>query len=232
MHFKKIASRIGTKVRQCSDGTINNEQFWSEFWNLWAHHESRFQGQSLQFTGKSANWRHAWKGLFNGTSPPLGLPEPPDGIKPLIEGTAASTWRDFAEQVRNKVKDHNGRIIFTLLVSAFEGRLERLGYSTTMTLGQKIDAIHANEKLLTGTAVPDEIVGSIVEIVKRRNDLIHADGVVRQEYLDQQRGRLARSYWIKNQGWPIVSSLHDFGLEYLYYTATILNYYAVESPTA
>ena len=38
---------------------MKNIAFWHRFWTLWSEHESRFQGQGIQFTGKAANWRQA-----------------------------------------------------------------------------------------------------------------------------------------------------------------------------
>jgi hypothetical protein len=191
-----------------------------------------FVERAIELKTQQGKAGYKWNGLFNAKSPPLGLPEPPDGIKQLIEATGAPTWKDFAEQVHDKVKEHNGRIIFTLLISAFEGRLERLGYATTLTLGMKIAELLQREQALSGAPVHDEIAGSILEIVNRRNDLVHADGMVRQDYLDKHSGRVAQAYWIKKHGWPTVGSQHDFDLEYLYYAATVLSYYAAESPTA
>jgi len=191
-----------------------------------------FVEKAIELRTQQGKSGYKWNGLFNAKSPPLGLPEPPDGIKQLIEATAAPTWKDFAELVRKKVKEHNGRIIFTLLTSAFEGRLERLGYATTLTLGAKITSVLQKEQASSGAPVHDEIAGSILEIVNRRNDLVHADGVVRQEYLDKHQARVAQTYWIKKHGWPVVGSKHSFDLEYLYYAATVLSYYAAESPTA
>jgi hypothetical protein len=175
---------------------------------------------------------YKWNGLFNSKSPPRDLPEPPDGIKQLIEATGSPTWKEFAEQVRRKVKEYNGRLIFTLLISAFEGRLERLSYPTTLTLGGKITALLQKEESSSGTAVDDEIAGSILEILNRRNDLVHADGIVRQDYLDKHQARVAQTYWIKTHGWPTLGTQHSFDLEYLYYAATVLGYYASKSPAA
>jgi hypothetical protein len=191
-----------------------------------------FVEKAIELMNQQGKAGYKWNGLFNAKSPPVGLPEPPDGIKQLIAATGAPTWKDFAEAVRKKVKAHNGRMIFTLLISAFEGRLERLGYPTTLTLGGKVTEVLRKAQAATGTAVPDEIAGSIVEIVDRRNDLVHADGLVRQEYLNKHSTLVAQSYWISNHGWPVVGLQHDFDLEYLYYTATVLTYFAAESPTA
>jgi hypothetical protein len=191
-----------------------------------------FVDQTIEFKTHQGKDKYRWKGLFDSKNPPLGLPEPPDGIKALIEATGAPTWRSYAENVSRKVREHNGRIMFTLLIAAFEGRLERLGYATTLTLGQKVNEILRKEASATRTPVHDEIAGSILEIVNRRNDLVHADGLVRQDYLDKNQALVSQSFWIKNHGWPTVGSLHDFGLEYLYYAATVLSFYAQESPVA
>jgi hypothetical protein len=191
-----------------------------------------FVEKAIELRTNQGKEGYKWNGLFNAKSPPIGLPDPPNGIKHLIEATGAPTWKDYAENVRRKIHQHNGRIIFTLLIAAFEGRLERLGYSSSMTLGQKVNSVLQKEEASTGTSVQDEIAGSILEIVNRRNDLVHADGVVRQDYLTNHQPRIAQAYWITHHGWPTIGSQHSFDLEYLYYSATVLSYYAAESPAA
>ena len=62
--FGKIAKPIRAAARHCSQGKISRSQFWERFWNLWAHHESRFQGSGLQFTGKSSKWEEACSALI------------------------------------------------------------------------------------------------------------------------------------------------------------------------
>jgi hypothetical protein len=57
--FQEIARPIRTAAVRCSQGKISRSQFWQAFWNLWAHHKSRFQGSGLQFAGKSAKWEEA-----------------------------------------------------------------------------------------------------------------------------------------------------------------------------
>jgi hypothetical protein len=84
--------------------------------------------------------------------------------------------------------------MFTLLISALEGRLERLGYATKLTLGQKVASILQKEEASSGRPVNDEIAGSILEIVNRRNDLIHADGFVRQAYFNKNQARVSQGY--------------------------------------
>ena len=57
--FRGIAKSIRTAAVSCAQGSTSRSQFWSTFWNLWAHHESRFQGRGLERTGKSAKWEEA-----------------------------------------------------------------------------------------------------------------------------------------------------------------------------
>jgi len=57
--FREIAKSIRTAAVSCAQGSTSRSQFWSTFWNLWAHHESRFQGRGLERTGKSAKWEEA-----------------------------------------------------------------------------------------------------------------------------------------------------------------------------
>src|SRR5207244_325740 len=52
--FREIGKPIRAAAVRCSQGKMSRSQFWEVFWNLWAHHDSRFQGSGLQFTGKSA----------------------------------------------------------------------------------------------------------------------------------------------------------------------------------
>lgn len=61
--FAKIAGKLRSAVRECADGKMNNSDFWRLFWDLWAKHESRFQGSGLQFSGKSADWQQACKSV-------------------------------------------------------------------------------------------------------------------------------------------------------------------------
>jgi hypothetical protein len=63
--FREIGGPIRKAAAQCSRGEISRSQFWRTFWNLWAHHESRFQGSGLQFAGKSAKWEDACNALIS-----------------------------------------------------------------------------------------------------------------------------------------------------------------------
>jgi hypothetical protein len=62
--FKEIGKQIRAEASRCVAGELTNFQFWKRFWDLWAHHPSRFQGSGLQFTGKSANWQQACAALL------------------------------------------------------------------------------------------------------------------------------------------------------------------------
>jgi hypothetical protein len=62
--FQKIGKSIRIAAARCSQGKISRSQFWQEFWDLWAHHKSRFQGSGLQFAGKAANWQEACGALI------------------------------------------------------------------------------------------------------------------------------------------------------------------------
>jgi hypothetical protein len=57
--FLEIGKPIRAAAARCAQGKTSRSQFWQTFWKLWAHHESRFQGSGLQFTGKSARWEEA-----------------------------------------------------------------------------------------------------------------------------------------------------------------------------
>jgi hypothetical protein len=61
--FHEIAKPIRAAAVRCAHGTISRSQFWRTFWNLWAHHDSRFQGSGIQFAGKNAKWQEACSAL-------------------------------------------------------------------------------------------------------------------------------------------------------------------------
>lgn len=61
--FVAIKTKLLTAARRCSKGVLTNAKFWERFWNLWANHESRFQGSGIQFSGKAARWREACTAL-------------------------------------------------------------------------------------------------------------------------------------------------------------------------
>jgi hypothetical protein len=61
--FQQIAKPIRAAAGRCAQGKISRQEFWQAFWNLWAHHKSRFQGSGLQFAGKSAKWEEACSAL-------------------------------------------------------------------------------------------------------------------------------------------------------------------------
>jgi hypothetical protein len=54
--FKEISTDIEQAARLCAAGKMSDSSFWAEFWRLWAHHLSRFQGSGVQFSGRGAKW--------------------------------------------------------------------------------------------------------------------------------------------------------------------------------
>jgi len=62
--FKEIKKGLIDIIEKCGNGRLRNKEFWSEFWKLWAGHNSRFQGSGIQFTGKTANWKQACASLL------------------------------------------------------------------------------------------------------------------------------------------------------------------------
>jgi len=62
--FKEIKNSLVDIVEKCGNGKMRNREFWSEFWELWAGHNSRFQGSGIQFSGKKANWKQACASLL------------------------------------------------------------------------------------------------------------------------------------------------------------------------
>jgi hypothetical protein len=76
--FVEIAGKIRQAAVRCSrrGDTNSDHEFWNRFWQLWAHHPSRFQGSGIQFKGKSAKWHQACAALIRildgaGKSPPM-----------------------------------------------------------------------------------------------------------------------------------------------------------------
>jgi hypothetical protein len=63
--FAEIERPLRKAIQNCADGVITNSDFWDEFWHLWSAHRSRVQGNGIQFTGKSANWRQACQSMLN-----------------------------------------------------------------------------------------------------------------------------------------------------------------------
>lgn len=62
--FKEIKNKLIQAMEDCERGSISNSEFWEKFWKLWSKHESRIQGEGLQISGKSANWRQACKAML------------------------------------------------------------------------------------------------------------------------------------------------------------------------
>lgn len=62
--FAEIAAPLRSAIRACASDKISNSVFWRRFWDMWAHHGSRFQGSGLQIKDKSANWHEACQAMW------------------------------------------------------------------------------------------------------------------------------------------------------------------------
>ena len=71
--FREIKRRISNLTERGAKGVLSNSVFWTEFWNLWANHHSRFQGSGFQISGKRANWREACTSLLRITNGPSDI---------------------------------------------------------------------------------------------------------------------------------------------------------------
>ncbi len=182
-----------------------------------------FVGEAIKHSQAEGKADYKWGGLYTFDRRSFGLPEPPDGIKHVIDSLQAPTWLAYANQVKDVVNEQNGRLIFTLLIAAFEGRLDRLGFSDRDMLGAKVQKIHDTERQ-RGSPTHPMIEGGILEILNRRNDLVHANGLVREVSTDKHL-KIEQSWWITHHGWPTQGTQHKFDLEYLYNAANVLLFY-------
>jgi len=61
--FGEIEKKLAGIVERCAQGSMGNDEFYSQMMATWGEHPSRFQGRGFEISGKHANWRGVCEAL-------------------------------------------------------------------------------------------------------------------------------------------------------------------------